>query len=493
MWRQRQERSLLVSGVMILPGILYAGNLHAETAMRTGKVSSPNSLPATQQQPVEKITPGLLQNAIEKSLENEDFFEAEALLKQAPEATLKENAKFLFYRAVVAKGLYRLNEAETLLKLSLRKDKNDGDALFEMALLLMEKKRWRDAEVLLHLASEAQGLSARRQSMLPYYLGVASFESGKIFSARNSFSRLNWANSLDPALEQSAGAFLGRIARIRPWSLIVPLTYQYESNMLGIPEATALPEGYSQRQGSKLIAGAFTSWNGLGGTNPGEGPWGLALRLLTIRALPEQFRALNVLFIEPELNWSRFLGEKWGMLKWAAVANRVSAGGKAMTASGLLRVTFLETEATAGFEADLQKSQSSERSAYVMRLSREWPLWTKGPLTVGLPTELGAKIPVDKKRLGEQRLDAVLAPSLGWTLTRRASLKVGEKFAYERVSDALSSTYSLIRNTPSLTLSFTAEPYLVLSSSFSFEFEKKSNDPNTVKKASASFSVLGIL
>ncbi|MBM3381122.1 MAG: tetratricopeptide repeat protein [Betaproteobacteria bacterium] len=467
--------------------------IYAQSAESSAKAPPSNTTTAVQEQPVKKKNASALKKAIETALENEDFFEAEGLLKQVTESVLKEDPKFLFYQAVVAKGLYRLNDAESLLKQSLRKDKSDGDALFEMALLLMEKKKWKDAEVLLYLAGNERSLSQRRQVLLPYYLGVASFESGKIFSARNSFSRLNWANALDPALEQSASAFLGRIARVRPWSIIAPLTWQYESNMLGISEATPLPEGYSQRQGSKVTAGLFTQWNGLGGESSGEGPWGLALRLLSIRALPDEFKALNVLFIEPELNWSRFLGERWGMFKWAAVANRISVGGEATTASGLLRLTFLEAEASAGYEADLQKSSTSNRSVFLLRVSREWPVWARGSLSLGLPVELGARIPTDKQELGEQRLDAALAPALSWTPMRRVSVKLSEKLAYESVSTASNATVSFLRNTPGLTISYIAQPYLVLSSSVAYELEKKSSDADSLKKASASISILGLL
>jgi hypothetical protein len=493
MWRQRRRGDVFVPGLVCFLGCLLPGSIFAQSMGSTGSPTPTDITSAVRPSALKRSQLAALRKAVEAAIENEDFFEAEARLKQVDAATLKDDQKFLFYQAVVAKGLYRLAEAEDFLKQSLRKDKNNGDALFEMALLLMEKKKWKDAEVLLYLAGDSPALSSKRQTLLPYYIGVASFESGKIFSARNSFSRLNWANALDPALEQSAGAFLGRIARIRPWSIIAPLTYQYESNMLGISESTPLPDGYSQRHGSKIVAGVFTNWNGLGGANPGDGPWGLSLRLLNIHALPDEFRSLNVLFVEPEVNWSRFLGERWGLVKSAAVANRVSVGGKAATASGLLRVTFLETEATAGYEADLQKSSTSDRSVYILRLSREWPLWARGTLSLALPSEMGARLPVDKENPGEQRIDVSLAPALSWIPLRRMSLRFSEKFAYERVSEATNPSYSLLKTTPALTLSFIAQPYLVVSGSFSYELEKRTGEANAVKKASASISVLGVL
>jgi len=86
-----------------------------------------------------------------------------------------------------------------------------------------------------------------------------------------------------------------------------------------------------------------------------------------------------------------------------------------------------------------------------------------------------------------------LAPALSWTPMRRVSVKLSEKLAYESVSTASNATVSFLRNTPGLTISYIAQPYLVLSSSVAYELEKKSSDADSLKKASASISILGLL
>ena len=431
--------------------------------------------------------------AIEKALEIDDFFKAEELLKAIPEKQLNGQPRVLVLRALVAKGLYRLDEAEFLLKTALRKNEKYGDALFELALILMEKKNWKDAEVLLYLAGESENLSKGRKSSLPYYLGVVSFESGNVFDARNSFVRLNWRSALDPALEQSAGAYLSRIARVRPWSVVLPLTYQYESNILGIADGATLPENYSQRSGSKLIAGSFFNLSGLGGMTQGEGPWGLGLRLLASKSIPEQFTALNLVFVEPEANWSKFLGERLGIFKLAAVANWVSLGGKAATSSLLLKSTLFETDLSFGYEADLQKNSLLNRSSVFVRGFREAQLWTSSGWGLTMPVEAGARIPIDKNKPGEYRTDFALTPALSWSPQRRVAFKLSEKLGIERITDTQTSAYLLLKNSPGFTLSFTVQPYLVVSGSFSHEWEKNTGQNVMVKKGLASLSLLGLL
>jgi len=432
-------------------------------------------------------------NAIEKALEIDDVFKAEEILKEIPEKQLNSQPRFLVLRALVAKGLYRLDEAEFLLKKALRKNEKYGDALFELALILMEKKNWKDAEVLLYLAGEREYLSKSRKSSLPYYLGVVSFESGNVFDARNSFVRLNWLSALDPALEQSAGAYLSRIARVRPWSVVLPLTYQYESNILGIADDASLPANYSQRSGSKLIAGTLFNLSGLGGIKQGEGPWSLGLRLLASKSIPAQFTALNLLFVEPEANWSKFLGERLGMFKLAAVANWVSLGGKAATSSVLLKSTLFETDLSIGYESDLQKNSLLNRSSVFVRGFREAQLWTSSGWGLMMPIEAGTRIPIDKNKPGEYRTDFALTPALSWRPQRRVSFKLSEKIGIERIIDAQTSEYYFLKNSPGVTVSFTVQPYLVLSGSFSHEWEKNTGQDVRVRKGLASLSLLGLL
>lgn len=432
-----------------------------------------------------------LTEAIETAIENDDFFQAEILLKKVPSNKLEE-PRFLVLRAMVEKGFYRIPEAEQHLKAALRQENDHGDALFEMALIQMEKQNWFDADVLLRLASDAQEMSQRRRSTLPYYLGVASFESGRIFDSKNSFVRLNWHNALDPALERSAAAYLTKIARERPWSLVTPFSYQYESNILGLSDAAELPEGSTQRFGSKLIAGAFFSMSGLGGDKQAEGPWGAGFRLLTTRAIESQFESTNVFFLEAESNWTRLLNEKWGVLRLALVANWVRVGGESTSATVTVKSNLRESELSLGYDADIKFSSPFDRSSFFLRGAREFQLWERGSMVLGLPVDMGIRLPRDKENPGEMRTDVTFSPTFSVFPSKRLSLKLSQKLNAERISDALTPAYFVTRIAPGLTLSYTAQPYLIVSGSASYEFEKNTIETALVRKTVASLSVLGL-
>ncbi|MEY2986990.1 MAG: hypothetical protein RJB13_511, partial [Pseudomonadota bacterium] len=129
-----------------------------------------------------------LANSLKKlsaAVESGDFFEAENILKTIPEQVRQSQIQILILEALVDKGFYRAGAARLKLKKALRLDRNNGDALFEMAVLLMEKRLWRRSEILLKAASLSATLKDSRRQSLPYYFGVTAFELGRIFESRN--------------------------------------------------------------------------------------------------------------------------------------------------------------------------------------------------------------------------------------------------------------------------------------------------------------------
>jgi hypothetical protein len=213
---------------------------------------------------------------------------------------------------------------------------------------------------------------------------------------------------------------------------------------------------------------------------------------MSIVNMPRSFKTLDVLLLEQEINWSHFLGERWGMLRLATLANGVNLGGKWMTASAVLKTSIQETELSTGFERDLQKTAQSDRSATLIRATSEYPLWARGNLALSLPAELGSRLPVDKNKLGETRTDVSLAPSLSFMPHRRLSLKWGEKFSYESVASKAAASYGLVRLNSGFNASFTWQPHLVLSSGMAYELESNTTTKAKVKKATASVSFLGL-
>lgn len=429
---------------------------------------------------------------LEELIEQENVFEASELLKSLSEKTISQNKRLLVAKALVAKGLYQLAEAEELLKAALKIDADDASAQFEMALILMERKEWKDADVLLRLAGQSEQLKGQRRAMLPYYMGVIAYETGRLFDARSSFTTMTWNESLDAALQQSVGVFISRISRERPWTIVAPLSLQYDSNPLGLNRAAPLPEGYAQRHVLKVIGGLFANLEGVGGDKAGAGPFGLGLRLFAVQNIEKSFSGLNVQFIESEANWSRFLGKETGVFKSALMANLIRLGGRSLSSGFSVKLSLGANELSMILDRDLQKTATKDSSAYQIRYAREQGLYSRGAFSLFVPFELAARQSVSSS-LRDRKLEFALSPGMGWTLSRRANLKVTEKFALERFLTETQSSYTLNRISSGLNFSYTIQSYLILSLGGSFDWEKNIQSASVTQKKVATTSLLGIL
>lgn len=431
---------------------------------------------------------------LEEAVENDNFFEADELIKLVSESEIARDPRLLVVKALIAKGLYKLDDAYKLLRAALKINRNFAPAQYEIALIFMERKVWKDAEVLLRLAAASDTLQGQRKQLLPYYLGVIAFETGRLFEARSSFLRLNWNASLDPAIEQSMTTFVSKISKRRPWNVIFPLSVQYDSNLISLPDSAALPAAYSGRQGTKLIAGVFGNREGLsfGGDNQGGTPFGAGLKFFAVRHFQQTFSALDIQFLESELNWSKLINPDWGVLKLASSVNLVRAGGKSVTSTLAARSNIKDTEFSAGYEADLQKSPSSDKSSILLRASREYSLFSGGGFNFGLPAETGGKLPLAKNP-SEFRFDAALTPSLGYSQSKRWNLKLTEKMKIEHVKSVLQAAGFVAQSATGVSYSISIQPYLVTSTGATFEVEKNFNSGDSIRKTTATLSLVGLL
>ncbi|MEY3902376.1 MAG: hypothetical protein RL189_1682 [Pseudomonadota bacterium] len=480
------SRSLAVTAAAI--AMLFFASVPLASASDAAMKPMPVRLvPANSQQKQQTL------KKIEDLLEQENIFEARDLLRAFSDKEIEKNPRLLVCKALVLKGLYKTDESYELLRQALKLDENFAPAQYETALLLMERKQWNDADVLLRLAAGADDLSAQRRLLLPYYLGVIAFETGRLFASRSSFVRLSWNDSLDPALQQSTAAFMSRIARQRPWTLVSPLSYQYETNVLGLSRNGELPSTYKSRSGSKILAGLFANLEGIGGRKKGDGPFGLGLRVLGIRNVDRSFAALDVLFAEAETNWSKYIGRDLGIFKLSTTANYVRAGSKSLTSTAGVKTSLAANELNLAYEADLQKSSSVDRSSALVRFFRDQALGAWGSLTLNLPVDAGYRFPL-KKNPAERKGDVSLTPSLNYAINKRSSFKLSNKVLGERTSSQLlEKPQYVLRNTAGLGLTFSLQPYLTVSSSGSFEWERNIKTQSVVQKGVVTISLLGIL
>lgn len=429
---------------------------------------------------------------VEELIEQENFLEAQEVFEIFSQIDVEQSSRLLVNKALIAKGLYKQNEAFELLKAALKLNDNYGPAQFEIALILMERKEWADAEVLLRFASASDDIVGQRRLMIPYYLGVIAFETGRLFEARSSFLKLSWNESLDPALAQSTGFFITKIMKQRAWNVISPLSIQYESNVKGLSRS-ALQESASQsHSGFKIIGGLFGSFEGLGGSKPGEGPLGLGLRLFAVQNLNSEYSALNIQFAEAEASVSKYLGPKLGLLKTALTGNYIRAGSRALSSTSGLKLTFFETDLNFAFENDLQRTASVNRTSLLFRIYREQQLMNLGRSQLSLPVDAGFKQPL-KKEPGEKKWDVSLSPAMSYAFSRRFSAKVNGKGAYEKNSSNEQSSFATLRSGAGLSFAYNLAPFLVMSTNGGFDWDKNLQSNAIVQKGTVSVSFLGLL
>jgi tetratricopeptide (TPR) repeat protein len=431
-------------------------------------------------------------SALEEAVAQENFLEADQILQTLKKQDIESSPRLLVFKGLISKAMYRPEDAYQALRAALKLDENNPLAQFEMALILMERKQWNDAETLLRLSALSEELDDKRRQTLSYYLGVIAFETGRLFEARSSFLSLSWSEALDPAVQQSTGAFLSKISKERPWTIISPLSVQYEANALGLSRTSDTPQEYSGRGTVKLIGGLFGNLEGLGGATKGSGPWGLGLRLLAIQNLDSDFSALNIQFIESEFSWSKLLKQNAGFFKFSLLGNFIRAGARPLSSTVAVKGSVFDFETSVGLEKDLQGTSDTDRTSLVGRVSREQVLMNQGRFTLNLPFETGMRLPI-KKNPGEKKFDASLSPGLSWAFSKRLSLKLTEKVGVERNSSQIQGTYFTLKSTPALNFSYMLKPYLILSANTSFEWQQNLSSKGIVQSPIASASVLGIL
>jgi tetratricopeptide (TPR) repeat protein len=429
---------------------------------------------------------------LEDAIEKENFFEADELMKSVPSVNIAREPRLLVGKALIAKGMYKLDESYNLLRAALKIDKDFAPAQYEIALILMEKKDWRDAEVLLRLAGTSDLLKGQRKILLPYYLGVIAFETGRLFEARSSFLRLNWNESLDPAVEQSMTAFVSKISKQRPWNVIAPVSWQYDTNLIALPDSAALPAAYSRKGGAKVIAGVFGNLEGLSFAQAPNSSFGLGTRFFAVQHFEKSFRSLDVQFFESELNWTRLLGPELGIFKLGTSINFVRADERPLSSTFAVRGNLKNTELSLGYEGDLQKTSTTNRSSLLVRLFREQSLLSKGGFSLSLPAETGGKFPMATSP-AEARYDLSLTPSLGFAPSKRWNLKFTEKLKMERVKSASQPAFFLTQSSTGLNFSMSVQPYLVTSAGVSYDWEKNQTSGDVVSKSTVSLSLLGML
>lgn len=427
-----------------------------------------------------------------RAVDSGDFFEAEKIVKRIPSDIRKNDLRVLVLDALVEKGFYRTAAAYSRLKRALKMDKSHGDALFEMALLLMEKKIWRRAEVLLNAASVTSSLSDSRRKSIPYYLGVAAFESGRVFESRNHFYRLNWMENLDNTIRQSSRSYLSDIAVRRPWSVVAPVLVQHESNVLGLADGAELPSPYSKRNGSKVVYGLFGTWSDAGGSRPDQSPWTYAVRILSSQALDKEFQTLDLLFSEVELNWRRLASKQGELFKVGSAVSLVRLGGRFQTSTATLKFSSGQIDVSAGYEYDLARSSTTDRSAGVASFASGFELLQGDSYSLSSPAQLTGRLPVALDKSGEKRVELTFSPSFNWAATRRLSFTTADRVAVSRVF-LETSQYTSVKNTLGVKVSFSLQPYVALGAGYDFDLEKRTDLSQYVRKHTYTVNVLGML
>ncbi|WP_338636895.1 tetratricopeptide repeat protein [Spirobacillus cienkowskii] len=241
-----------------------------------------------------------LNEVLEKAsfyIENEAYFETINLLSPY-QIYINKDIRISYYLGLAKKGLYQNQEAKKYLVYAKNMNNSFAMAHWNLGLIYLDEKNYLEAEKAFILARINSKSDSKLAHEFEYYVGVAYYFNDKSILANSSFQTAVWDNDLDPALRHSASQYLQKLKIEKPWSLIVPVSLQYDNNALSLGQNQSLPSQYSQKSVMRsLIGGVFTYDTSLSNNDNG---WfiGGSGKAFYVKNFSQQYSALDTIILE---------------------------------------------------------------------------------------------------------------------------------------------------------------------------------------------------
>ena len=344
---------------------------------------------------------------VEGHMATEDYFEVLSAI--APVLSrLQENVKLGYYYGVANKGLYQMAEAETYLNGAYELDPSFYLAAWELALIKMEQKQWKESRLWLDRAFEHISSADPKYHEYYYYAGVIAFQTGQDFSARSDFTRALWGKGLESSLQGSAAGFLKTLIERKGWGLVAPFGVQYDANVLSLTQAEPVPEPFPGRGLFRSIAGLiFSADKSAQAEAPGTF-LGYGAKAMSINNFPRGFSSLDVFIADVSLSQSFVSfekvpvdpskpdGEKNDEKKTTKLIQTLGLtvlNSTVSTVTLTLGLNWLEYEFTVAYDAAVAAGAFGKDDSVTMSQAANFPIATFGSASVALPVSFKQSYP----------------------------------------------------------------------------------------------------
>jgi len=436
-----------------------------------------------------------------KLTETEDWFEILQLVGPV-EPRAKEDARIYYFLGLANRGVYQVSEAEKYFKLAVAQKPSYADAHWQLAQMNMEGKKWPDASENLDAAESSFEGDDKRRAEVPYYRGVVEFNQGNTFSARSSFTKSLWEQTLDGALKQSSGSFLQTLGKQKNWTLVVPVGVQYEHNALGLGSTEALPADYPKKSLVRALGGAIFNWD----TAPNAESSGLYLgagaKALVLYNTPRKgFSGLDAWVAEVSVSETLVEVKKGAddkappeisNIRMYQSLSSVILNKELSTQTLTAGVVVARADLSLGYENDAQNKGAASRSAVLGKQGYGLGLYASegGGLSVDADFLLEERFVAKSTDTNGHQVSLTVTPALSMPFSARASTRVGLLIGMQHTRTKPAET--VLKMGPNAAFNYFLTPWLMSVASVGYEFNMQKPTTRNVSKPSASFILTGL-
>lgn len=451
-----------------------------------------------------------LEEAVERAraaAKEDDFFEVLAALSPVEDKSA-ELPEIAYLLGSAYRGLYQSDKASKYFEDATRLDEESPEAPWQLAMLYLEESKWAKAAGALDTARSRMDSSDSRIPEYQYYSGVIAYNLNWDFWARDHFTRAAaWEKDLDGALRASAGTFLSKLSQRKPWSLLVPMGVQWDSNPLSLLSSDPLPAEYSSRHLFRTISGAVFTWDP--GAGKPETGWfqGFTGSLVTAFHFPRSFSSFDLISGGFEAfqyrrsagstNTSNDSPPEISTLRFSENVSVTAIEQKAYSVTAGVKAERNDVSAGLAFEYDLAgQRDGAEVKRDAIALQTGWSPTLLSTVSAGNFTlQLTGNGKYALSTGEEFGHSAGLSMEPAWQLpfvNGRGNLRTS--LLCDTSKEFFGGRKLALAVTPSESLSWFFAPWLLSSTSFSFALTREDGETETktFHKMSASFTLTGI-